>query len=195
MADKSNGYEGIADAFTRARTISIGPGVVRKWAKRLRPGAAVLDLGCGNGVPISETLLQEGFAVYGVDASATLVAKFRERFPDATVECASVEESAFFHCTFDAVVVWGLMFLLPPETQRNLIAKIARSLRHEGHLLFTSPKEACTWMDGITGLPSISLGHDAYERELTANGLRLLGNDQDEGDNYYYLSDRLPTPE
>src|SRR3954462_4923429 len=122
MADKSNGYEDIAEAFTRVRTVSIGPNVVRKWAKGLRPGASVLDLGCGNGVPISEVLIQEGFAVHGVDASATLGAKFRERFPNATVECASVEDSAFFHRRFDAVVAWGLMFLLSPETQRNLIA-------------------------------------------------------------------------
>ena len=44
MADKSNGYEDIAEAFTRVRTVSIGPSVVRKWAKGLRPGASVLDL-------------------------------------------------------------------------------------------------------------------------------------------------------
>ena len=107
MQDRSNGYEAIAEAFTRARTPSIGPRIVRKWAKRLQPGASVLDIGCGYGVPISEALLQEGFAVYGVDASETLVAKFRKRFPEATVEWSSVEESPFFNRTFNAVVARG----------------------------------------------------------------------------------------
>ena len=85
---------------------SIGPKIVHKWAKRLQPGASILDIGCGNGVPISEALLEVGFAIYGVDPSETLIAKFRERLPNATVECSSVEESRFFKRTFDAVLAW-----------------------------------------------------------------------------------------
>jgi 2-polyprenyl-3-methyl-5-hydroxy-6-metoxy-1,4-benzoquinol methylase len=190
VRDWSNGYEGIAEGFTRARTLSIGPRVVRKWAQRLPSGTSVLDLGCGNGIPISEALFQEGFAVFGVDASETLVSKFRDRFPEAAVECGSVEESPFFHRTFDAVVAWGLMFLLPADAQRSLIGKVAGALNRGGHFLFTSPREACSWMDGMTGLPSISLGHEAYERELEAQGLVLVGNDEDEGGNYYYFATR-----
>lgn len=191
VQDKTNGYEAIAEAFTRSRTPSIGPKIVRKWATRLQPGSAILDIGCGYGVPISETLLQEGFVVYGVDASETLVAKFRERFPDAAVECNSVEASSFFNRTFDAVLAWGLMFLLSADTQRAVFGKVARALNRDGHFLFTSPREACSWMDGMTGLPSISLGHGMYEQELAAHGLVLVGNDKDEGDNYYYFATKF----
>ncbi len=157
VQDKSNGYEGIAEAFTRARTQSIGPRIVRQWAKRLQPGAAILDIGCGYGAPISEALLQEGCAVYGVDASETLIAKFRSRFPEVTLECSSVEESSFFNRIFDAAVAWGLMFLLPSDVQRMLIGKVARSLNGNGQFLFTSPCEVCSWIDGMTGWPSVSL--------------------------------------
>ena len=188
MPDRSNGYEGIAEAFMRTRRPSIGPTVVRKWAKTLPAGASVLDLGCGSGIPISEALLQEGFAVYGVDASETLIAKFRERFPGVPVECSPVEESLFFSRRFDAAVAWGLMFLLPADTQRSLIGKVARALNRDGRFLFTAPRETGTWTDGMTGLPSYSLGHEAYERELVAHDLRLVGNDVDEGDNYYYFA-------
>lgn len=128
MPDASNGYENTAEAFIRARRPSIGPTVVRRWATGLRAGASILDLGCGSGVPISEALLQEGFPIYGVDASATLIAKFRERFPGVPLECSPVEESLFFSRSFDAAVAWGLMFLLPVDTQRNLIGKVARAL-------------------------------------------------------------------
>ena len=188
MRDKSNGYETIARSFVQARTPSIGPKVIRAWAKRLVPGAAVLDIGCGYGVPISEALLQEGFHVYGVDASESLVAEFGERFPAVVVECNTIEESRFFDRTFDAVVAWGLFFLLAPDTQRRLIGKTARVLNPGGHFLFTSPKEACSWEDGMTGLTSISLGQEAYQEELRANGLRLVGNDVDEGENDYYFA-------
>jgi 2-polyprenyl-3-methyl-5-hydroxy-6-metoxy-1,4-benzoquinol methylase len=188
VPDKSNGYEAIAEDFTRGRTPTIGPRIVRKWAKRLPPGACILDIGCGCGIPISEALLQDGFTVYGVDASATLISKFRDQFPSALVECSSVEDSLFFGRSFDAVVAWGLIFILPAETQRSLIGKVARALNRHGQFLFTSPKQACTWMDSMTGLPSISLGHEVYEQELAAHGLVLVGNDEDEGDNYYYFA-------
>lgn len=186
--DRSNGYEAIAEAFVHARSPSIGPAVVSKWMQRLPPGASILDIGCGYGVSISQTLLQQGFAFHGVDASETLVGEFRRRFPDAAVECSSVEESTFFHRTFDAVVAWGLMFLLPPETQRHLIGKVAHVLNQPGYFLFTSPREACSWLDGMTDLPSVSLGHDEYEHVFKAHGLALIGNDEDEGGNYYYFA-------
>jgi 2-polyprenyl-3-methyl-5-hydroxy-6-metoxy-1,4-benzoquinol methylase len=191
MVSRSNGYENIAEAFIRARRSFIGPTVLRRWAIRLQAGASILDLGCGSGVPISETLLQQGFTVYGVDASATLIAKFRERYPSVPLECSPVEESLLFGRTFDGVVAWGLMFLLPVETQRSLIGKVAHVLNPQGHFLFTAPKETGTWPDGMTGLPSCSLGHEEYARELATHGLHLVGNDVDEGANYYYFAAKL----
>ena len=188
MRDRSNGYEGIAEAFMRARTPSIGPTVVRRWARSLPAGASVLDIGCGSGIPISEALLEEGFAVYGVDASETLIAKFRERFPGVPVECSPVEDSLFFSRRFDAAVAWGLMFLLSADAQRGLIGKVARALNRDGRLLFTAPRQAGTWTDAMTSCPSCSLGYEAYERELAANDLRLVGSDPDEGDNHYYFA-------
>lgn len=68
--DPSNGYEAAADAFMAGRgTSSVGVGTVRSWAQSLPRGSAVLDLGCGDGMPISQALLDAGLAVWGVDAS------------------------------------------------------------------------------------------------------------------------------
>jgi 2-polyprenyl-3-methyl-5-hydroxy-6-metoxy-1,4-benzoquinol methylase len=77
--DKSNGYEELAEAFMSARNPRIGPAIIREWSKTLPRGCAILDLGCGHGVPISEALIAEGFGVYGVDASAKMIAAFRSR--------------------------------------------------------------------------------------------------------------------
>jgi 2-polyprenyl-3-methyl-5-hydroxy-6-metoxy-1,4-benzoquinol methylase len=186
--DKSNGYDAIAHSFAQARSPSIGPTIVREWARGLEPRATILDIVCGNGVPISETLLQEGFDIYGVDASESLVQELRNRFPALAVECNAVENSHFFHRSFDAVVAWGLMFLLSPDTQRKMIGRVARVLNPGGHFLFTAPRESCSWRDGMTGLESFSLGHQAYEMALQENGLSLVGNMVDEGENYYYFA-------
>ena len=77
--DQSNGYEEYAEAFMAARNPCIGPAIIREWSLTLPHGCAILDLGCGHGVPISEALIGEGFGVYGVDASVKMMAAFRRR--------------------------------------------------------------------------------------------------------------------
>src|SRR5580658_153445 len=54
--DPSNGYEEIAAQFIAARNGRIGAATVREWGRTLPAGSAVLDLGCGHGVPVSQTL-------------------------------------------------------------------------------------------------------------------------------------------
>ena len=171
----------------RARNPRIGPATVRRWSSALPPGTEILDLGCGHGFPISQALVDEGFVVYGIDASPTLSAAFRKRFPDARVQCAAAEDSEFFDRKFDAIVAWGLIFLLPPEGQTMVIRKAARALNPGGRFLFTSPLKPVTWSDSLTGRASISLGRERYEEALRAEGLSVEGEAVDEGDNYYYF--------
>ena len=185
--DKSNGYEQCAETFIRARNPRIGAAMVREWSKALPPASSVLDLGCGHGVPISQVLIHDGFAVFGVDASAKLIREFRERLPEAYSQCSAVEDSEFFRRTFDGVIAWGLMFLLPADVQMSLIGRVARALNPGGKFLFTSPREALTWPDALTGRTSISLGGEVYQEILRAAGLIVVGETLDEGDNHYYL--------
>lgn len=184
--DGSNGWDDIADIFIAARDRSvIGADVVRAWTRHLPRGAAVLDLGCGTGVPIAQVLGEEGFSVYGVDASPTLLAEFRRRFPRMHAACEPVETSAFFGRRFEGVVAIGLVFLLPADVQRSLILKAASALGPGGRFLFTAPAQACTWADLMTGRESRSLGADAYTELLAEAGLVLAGNATDEGANHY----------
>lgn len=186
--DRSNGYETVSEKFISSRTRSgIGTATVRQWAKALPPGGDVLDVGCGHGAPISEALVDEGLNVYGVDASPSMIAAFRARFPHAPAELSAVEDSRFFDRRFDGVIAWGLVFLLAPETQANLIHKIAAALKPGGKFLFTAPYQKCEWSDILTGRKSISLGEDAYRRIVEAAGLILADEAEDEGQNYYYF--------
>jgi SAM-dependent methyltransferase len=194
VTDRSNGYERIAPEFlagrgcARTRSQAIGVKQVREWARTLPRGAAVIDLGCGSGFPISEVLVSEGLKVYAVDASPTMVAAFRLNLPGIPVACEPVEESTFFNCTFDAVLAWGLTFLLPHEAQRRLIRRVAEILRPEGRFLFTScaGREPLVWRDAMTGLESRSLGAGEYRRQLAAAGLSVMSEYEDEGENHYY---------
>lgn len=184
--DKSNGYEAVASEFMARRQSHIGIATVRSWARSLPPGASVLDLGCGHGVPISMALIDDGFVVYGVDASPSLTAAFQCRFPHAHVACEAVEDSRFFGRTFDGVIAIGLLFLLPREVQRHLIGKVAQTLNPGGRFLFTSPVQVCTWIDKLTGRQAQSLGVEAYRAALADSGFAMASERLDEGDNHYY---------
>lgn len=190
MGDRSNGYEQVAAEFlTRrggGRSTGIGVDHVRQWARTLPRGAAVVDLGCGPGYPITEVLIAEGLHAFGVDASPSFVAAFRRNLPGTPVVCEAVQDSTFFGRTFDGVLAWGLLFLLSPDDQRRLIHKIGDVLVPGGRLLFTSPAKALVWHDAMTGLESRSLGAEAYRRHLSAAGLRVTREYEDEGHNHYY---------
>jgi SAM-dependent methyltransferase len=185
--DASNGWEEFATQLVARREQSpIGAATVRTWAQSLPRGARILDLGCGSGVPISETFKNDEFILYGIDASPSLVAEFRRRFPGATVACEAVESSQFFGQKFDAVIAIGLMFLLSETVQKALICKIGSVLKQRGRFLFTSPAQPCTWADSMTGRQSRSLGAGAYVSVLSQAGLALMSEYVDEGENHYY---------
>jgi 2-polyprenyl-3-methyl-5-hydroxy-6-metoxy-1,4-benzoquinol methylase len=186
MIDRSNGYEGIAAAFVGARSATIGVKRVRDWAKALPRGAAVVDLGCGPGLPITEVLVAEGLSVHGVDAAPSFVQAFRRNLPNTPIACEAVQDSKFFDRTFDGVLAWGLMFMLSPEDQGRLIQRVADILVPDGRLLFTSPAEIGSGDDVMTGLETRSLGAEEYRRRLSAVGLSVAREYQDEGGNHYF---------
>jgi len=189
--DMSNGWEAVTNEFIAIREQSdIGVDVVQAWARNLPNGCAVLDIGCGTGIPVAQALVADGFEIYGVDASPTMVAEFQQRFPKASVACEPVEASAFFDRSFDGIVAIGLIFLLPAAIQRQLIFAVASALNSGGHFLFTSPAQVCEWADLMTGRKSRSLGQDAYARLLAEAGLVLVRSYVDAGENRYFHAQR-----
>jgi SAM-dependent methyltransferase len=194
--DGSNGYEGIANIYVAGRGTrpmvgdAIGAATVRAWAQAFPPGATVLDLGSGPGEPSTRILQEAGLTTYAVDASPTMVAAFRERFPRVPIEQSTVEASEFFGRTFDGVLAWGLLFLLEPAAQALVIEKVARALEPGGRFLFTANAQPLEWFDAMTGRRSQSLGAESYERLLRDARLEWVGEAQDEGENHYYFVEK-----
>jgi SAM-dependent methyltransferase len=190
MTDASNGYEAVAAEFLARRgqapPTAIGTGRVRDWARALQRRASVLDLGCGSGLPITKVLVDEGLDVCAVDAAPSLVDAFRKNFPHIPVACESVVDSSFFDRKFEAAIAWGLMFLLQPREQREVIQRVADVLVPGGRFLFTSAARPVTWNDMMTGLESRSLGAAEYRRLLSAAGVSVIDEYEDEGENHYF---------
>ncbi len=190
-ADNSAGYEAVADAFRIARArANIGSALITDWARALPANATVLDLGCGTGVPVAEALARVGCRVWGIDASPSMVRAFHKRFPQFPVACEDLATSPFFGHRFDAVIAVGVLFLLPPETQRQVMLRVADALLPDGVFLFTAPPVPAVWDDVLTGRPSESLGAAGYRTALAAADLTVVDEMEDEGANHYFVARR-----
>src|SRR6185369_8976823 len=83
-------YDSIAREWARGRKLlERERPYFERFAAMLAPGAHVLDLGCGSGVP-ARFLLDRGFALTGVDGSLELLKLARGRCPEARLVAADL---------------------------------------------------------------------------------------------------------
>ena len=110
---------------------------LEELARDLPPGAAVLDLGCGAGVPVTRWLADRGFAVTGVDFSARQLELARRYVLHADFVRADMTDLDFPPESFDAVVAFYSIIHVPRTEQPALLESIHRWLKPGGAFLAT----------------------------------------------------------
>lgn len=103
---------------------------------RLSPGAQVLELGCGAGIPTTRQLAA-CFSVTGVDISQEQVARARQNVPGARFILADMTEIRFPPGSFDAVAAFYALIHIPRREQPGLLHRIAQWLSPGGLLVAT----------------------------------------------------------
>lgn len=146
---------------------------------RLAPGAAILDLGCGCGVPVAQVLARQ-HRVTGVDISPVQIERARQLLPGAWFICADMATLDFAPGSFDAVVAFYSIIHVPLEMQTALLTKLALWLKPGGYLLATVGHTAWTgtepnWL-GVAGATMYWSHGDAsfYRSQLEARGLQIV---------------------
>ena len=134
----AQGYDRIAESYLASKDPADPVILValERLAAGLPEGAAVLDLGCGAGVPATQHLADR-FAVTGVDLSARQIALARQQVPGATFQQADMTQLDFPAGSFAAVVSFYAIIHVPRTDQPALLARIARWLQPGGHFLAT----------------------------------------------------------
>ena len=96
---------------------------LRRACDLIPPGARVLELGCGAGIPMTAALA-DGRDVTGVDISATQIGLARANVPGATFLQADMTAVAFPPASFDAVVAFYSLTHVPRDDVPPLLGRI-----------------------------------------------------------------------
>ena len=190
-------YDLIAEWYASERVDQTGVPEATALAQSISIGGRVLDIGCGNGIPITRALLIAGHRVIGLDSSSKMLARFRANCPDTPAAQGVVQSCPFADNSFDAAVAWGVMFYLNPDEAIKAIASVFRVLKAGAPFLFTSgdveggytAKEDT--MNGVV-FRYFSFSVDSYRRILGEHGFTLIDVQADSGMNggTYYLARR-----
>ncbi|HMQ63008.1 MAG TPA: class I SAM-dependent methyltransferase [Flavilitoribacter sp.] len=183
-----NAYNKIAGQWAENRRRSFVSRLVTDFGARLAPGARILDLGCGCGIPNAEYMSQRGFSVTGIDAAAEMI-RIAEglQLPNARFEVCDILEYDGGE-PFDAILAWDSLFHLPYAAQAGIFRKIGKWLNAGGLFLFSH-----SGVDGeITGemfgesFYYSGLSTDAVRRVLAEAGfeIEMLAEDYRERDTH-----------
>lgn len=173
----SEAYDQIAERYLDWRALKPREGELERWLGLLRehvcPGAQVLDIGCGAGIPLTLGL-SKIFDVIGVDISARQIELSNRNVPGARFIQGDVTSLDFPAASFDAVVASYSLIHVPRDEHVELFRSIARWLRTEGVLLanFGVGDKQVDYSEDWLGAPQFWSSFDAEgERSTQSRGV------------------------
>ncbi|MDE0225277.1 MAG: class I SAM-dependent methyltransferase [Gammaproteobacteria bacterium] len=169
-------YDRLAPAYAESRVGEVHPEL--EWLlTRLDHGSSVLDIGCGAGVPVTQSLAKR-FVVTGVDVSKEMVRLARANVPNANFVRSDIMSVEFDDSTFDAAVAFFSLFHIPREDHPRLFRRIRDWLKPGGYLMCTLSLDSETGYteDDFFGSKMYwsNYGLSEYEEMLTGIGFTML---------------------
>jgi SAM-dependent methyltransferase len=130
------GYDDVAESYLAERPLDgADVALLDQLTERLAPGAAVLDAGCGAGVPVVRHLLAAGLATTGLDVSRRQLELARELVPDCELVLGDLAGLPFPAATFAGVVSYYAIIHVPRADHGAIFAEVHRVLRPGGFAL------------------------------------------------------------
>lgn len=108
---------------------------LQKFLELVTPNSTLLSAACGAG-RYDGMLLEAGHSVVGIDQSAGMLARAKERFPEAQYQKLGLQEMDF-HEAFDGAICVDAMEHVAPEDWPVILRNFQRALKPDGYLYFT----------------------------------------------------------
>ncbi|QPS20823.1 class I SAM-dependent DNA methyltransferase [Serratia plymuthica] len=169
-------YEQHAEAWKRLRTTDL---FERPWLDRflnlVPTNARLLDIGCGNGTPIAEYFIRQGFGVLGIDSSGSMIDSCLKTFPHQQWRVADMRALALDE-TFGGLIAWDSFFHLTRNDQRQMFNVFRNHAGSKAALMFTSGTSDGEAIGTFEGEPLYhsSLAPAEYRQLLHENGFRVV---------------------
>lgn len=129
------GYNKVAEDYSSERDQFKNNKYLRKLVELLKPGATILDIGCGSGVPIDKYLIAKGIKVIGIDISKKQIELAKRNVPGATFEVKDMSILRENEYQVDAVLSFYAIFHTPREKHEELFRQINSFLPTGGLIL------------------------------------------------------------
>lgn len=130
-------YSRIADWWEDEITDSkYGVEYVERAIRRVKNKGKALDVGCGSGGRIIDTILSEGFSLTALDVSEGMINIAKNKHHDVdfiNTDILSWESED----RFDLIVAWDSTFHASSKEQKPIVVKMCSHLAPDGVLLFT----------------------------------------------------------
>jgi SAM-dependent methyltransferase len=174
------GYDAMADRYLDQVAHTVGDPRMRfldELQGRLSDGSAVVDLGCGAGVPCTQALSKR-HSVVGVDVSSAQLRLAAKYVPTAEFRKADFADLDLPAASLDAVTAFYSMTHVPRVKHAGLFTRIAAWLRPGGYFLLTLSARGETdgVQDDFIGVPMYfsSYGPATNREMLHAAGFEIV---------------------
>ncbi|KAB1197990.1 MULTISPECIES: class I SAM-dependent methyltransferase [Haloferax] len=135
-----DGYDTLAEEYLDRRNDD-PEWVLSELTDRLEPGDSVLDAGCGQGVPVTNTLTVD-FDTVGLDFSRSQLRLARTNVSGARFVQGDMTALPFEDDSFDAICAFYSLIHIPTDEHEQVISEFARVLRPGNYLLATVGDDA-----------------------------------------------------
>lgn len=140
---------GEGDQYLRRNLMKLNLGSVgedvRLFARYIHPGAKVLEIGCANGVKLSQLQGLVPCEGWGIDPSAEAIRRGSMQFPSLHLSVGTADQLEFPDESFDLVIFGFCLYLVDRSLLTRVMAEADRVLRDRGFLGVTDfdAKTAC----------------------------------------------------
>ena len=138
---KSVFLDGEGDQYLRRNLAKLNPENasedVRLFARYLKPGAKILEIGCANGVKLSQLQALVPCEGWGIDPSAEAIRIGSEHFPNLHLSVGTADQLEFPDSSFDFVIFGFCLYLVDRPLLTRVMAEADRVLRDRGFLGIT----------------------------------------------------------
>lgn len=176
-------------AWSAPRPTETRAAYIKRLVDLLPPSAKILELGCGAGVPSTQSIAahESAFHITGVDISESQVQLAREHVGGGDVKGkvefirSDMMEFEVAEGSYDAVLAFYSVFHLPAPEQGPMMAKMVTWLKPGGFLLFNlNTKAGDSIHDDWMGGPMFSSGlgidgnREAMGKALEGKGVKVI---------------------